>query len=125
MAREPEMPELTETTYSGKVVDVFSGDDICVMVDLRVEGLYKRQRVRLFGVDTPSAINAGPDSKAGEIRSYVRQITRDRPVTVTIKSRVGSSWVAVVVVNTRDGLLNLNDDLAAKGYEFTSKKAAP
>lgn len=119
------MPEPTERVYSAKVEEVFSGDDLVLMVDLGAENLHLRQRVRLHGVDTPNAINEGPDTDAGKVRGYVRNITRDRPVRVRLVSRIGGSWVAVVVITTRDGELNLNDDLIAQGFAFKREKAAP
>lgn len=114
-----------DKVYSARVEEVFSGDDLILMIDLGVENLHLRQRVRLHGVDTPSAVNSSPDTEAGKIRSYVRNLTRDRPAKILLLTRVGGSWVGVVTIHTRDGEVNLNDDLIAKGHQFKREKAAP
>lgn len=107
-----------QESFRAEVREVFSGDDLVVMVDLRVEGLWKRQRVRLAGVDTPNAIGAGTDTEAGKVRTYVRDLVRQREVRIDIVNRVSSSWVVVLHVETPTGLLNLNEDLIRKGFKF-------
>jgi endonuclease YncB( thermonuclease family) len=106
-------------------MDVFSGDDLVLMVDLGVEGLHKRQRVRLYGVDTPNAVNAGQDTDAGKVRALIRSMTRDRKVTLTVHSRVGTSWVGTVMVHTRDGDIQLNQFLIERGFSYQREKSAP
>lgn len=119
------MPNEFAEIYNARVMEVFSGDDLMLLVDLGVENLFKKQRVRLHGVDTPSAIYAAADTDAGRIRNYVKSLTRDKPVTVHIHSRTRNSWVGVVIVSTGAELLNLNDDLISKGFVFKPEKAAP
>ena len=119
------MRELVEKVYAANVIEVFSGDDLVLMVDLGAENLFVKQRVRLHGVDTPNAVHAAPDTEAGKLRSYVRELTRDRPASIRITSRVGGSWVGIVTIKTREGEINLNDDLIKQGYEFKREKAAP
>ncbi len=109
--------------YNAKVEEVFSGDDLVMMIDLATENLFLRQRVRLHGVDTPSAVNASPETQAGKIRTYVRNITRDRPARFRVISRIGGSWVGILIVNTREGDINLNDELIAQGFQFKREKA--
>lgn len=104
--------------YSCEVREVFSGDDLIALVDLGVENLWKRQRIRLAGVDTPTAINANGDTEAGKIRSKVRTMTRGRKATVTVISRNANSWVVTLVVETTEGVVNINEFLIAQGYEF-------
>ncbi len=94
-------------TYIVEVHDVFSGDDLVVLVDLGVEDLWKRQRVRLAGVDTPNAVNAGPDTEAGKLRSYVRNLVRGRKAKLRVISRGANSWVVVLLVETPEGEFNL------------------
>lgn len=104
--------------FDAEVVDVFSGDDLVVMVDLGVEGLFKRQRVRLQGVDTPNAIGLGATTPAGIVRAYVRSMCRGKRVKLEVMSRSLSSWVVVVNVVLDSGLHNLNQDLIAQGYVY-------
>lgn len=119
------MPEPIEKVYNAKVEEVFSGDDLVLMIDLATENLFLRQRVRLHGVATPSAVNASPDTEAGKLRSYVRNLTRDRPARLRVLSRIGGSWVGILIISTRDGDINLNDELIAQGFQFKREKATP
>lgn len=117
------MADVAEKTYKASVPDVFSGDDLVLMVDLGVENLHLRQRVRLFGVDTPNAIGEGADTEAGRVRKFVRNLTRDKTVTLQVRSKVGTSWVGVVTIHTREGDVNLNEELIKQGYAFNREKA--
>lgn len=107
-----------QAEYVCEVREVFSGDDLIALVDLGVENLWKRQRVRLFGVDTPPAINATGDTEAGQIRSYVRAITRGRKAKMEVVNRNTNSWVVVLTVDTPEGAVNINEQLIARGYQF-------
>lgn len=112
-----------KNVYACEVREVFSGDDLIALVDLEVEGLWKRQRIRLSGVDTPPAINATGNTEAGQIRSHVRLLTRSRKGTITVVTRNANSWVVVLVVETAEGPVNVNDLLIARGYQFKAKVA--
>ncbi len=106
-------------TYACEVREVFSGDDLVVLVDLGVENLWKRQRVRLHGVDTPPAVGELADTEAGKIRTYVRNLTRCRRANLTVVSKNTSSWVVVLIVEAFDGSkVNVNDYLINAGYVF-------
>lgn len=108
----------TVTEYTCEVREVFSGDDLIALVDLGVENLWKRQRIRLSGVDTPPAINATGDTEAGQIRSHVRALTRGRKGRLTVVTRNTNSWVVVLVVDTPEGPVDVNELLIARGYQF-------
>lgn len=109
--------------YEAEVKEVFSGDDLILMIDLGVDNLHKRARVRLHGVDTPSAIRAGADTEAGKVRAYVRNLIRDKRVTLTVVSRAENSWVGIIEYEVSGTLFNLNDDLMAQGFKFKREKA--
>ncbi len=114
------------TKYSAEVRDVFSGDDLMVMVDLGIDDLHKKKRVRLYGVDTPNAVGLGPDTEAGKIRSWVLELVKKRKVTLTVISRTHTSWICVVEVHTNSAtVVNLNDALTAKGFKFNRDKGMP
>ena len=110
-----------QTVYVCEVREVFSGDDLIALVDLGVENLWKRQRIRLSGVDTPPAINATGDTEAGKIRSYVRALTRGRKGELIIVNRNSNSWVVTLMVETPEGIVNVNDVLISRGYQFKTK----
>lgn len=107
--------------YPCEVREVFSGDDLVVFVDLGVEGLWKRQRIRLAGVDTPNAVGAPEDTEAGKVRKEVRLLARGRRGVLTVVSRNMNSWVCTLVVEAsqvKEGAVCVNDWLIAKGYVF-------
>lgn len=104
--------------YEGEVTDVYSGDDLIVMVDLQVEDLFKRRRIRLHGVDAPNAIGASSQTEAGKVRAYVRSICERKRVRLTVISKNLRSWVAVVEVLGDGEPHNINQDLIAQGYKF-------
>jgi len=108
--------------FNAEVRDVFSGDDLVLMIDLGVDELHKRKRFRLHGVDTPNAVGMGPDTEAGKLRTYVYQLTKRQKLMVTVVSRDRNSWVGVIEVHTDTGVVNLNEDLISKGYAFKGQK---
>jgi endonuclease YncB( thermonuclease family) len=105
--------------FTAEVKEVFSGDDLIVMVDLGVEGLWKKQRVRLDGVDAPNAVKSASETPAGQIRSYVRTLCKNRKLEIEVLSRGANSWVVHLWVDTGGATLHsLNDDLIAQGYAY-------
>jgi hypothetical protein len=110
-----------QVEYPCEVKEVFSGDDLIAMVDLGVENLWLKQRVRLSGVDTPNAIKESAHSEAGQLRAYVRALTRGRKGRITVVNRSANSWVAILKVDTPEGEVNVNEYLMEKGYKFKGK----
>lgn len=104
--------------FTAEVKEVFSGDDLIVMVDLAVESLWKKQRVRLHGVDTPNAVRSTSETIAGQVRAYVKALCIGKKLQIEVVSRGVSSWVVIAWVVTDSGLHNLNDDLIAQGYAY-------
>lgn len=115
---------MSDETFLCEVREVFSGDDLIVFVDLGVENLLKRQRIRLHGVDTPNAIKSGYQSEAGKVRTDVRTLTLRKKARLTIKSRNTSSWVVVLEVETPEGWVNVNNILIQQGYEYKPQSKA-
>lgn len=110
--------ESDKKQYTCEVRDVFSGDDLVVLVDLGVEDLWKKQRVRLHGVDTPNAVHADEDTEAGRVRKHIRQLARNKRGILTVISQNRGSWVCVVVIESAEGAINLNELLKSQGYVF-------
>lgn len=111
--------ETAKRFYPATVHSVFSGDDLVVMVDLGAEDLYKRQRVRLRGVDTPTAINMGKDTEGGRIREQVHSALRGRDLVIEVINRGATSWIVEITYKDRDGeTVNLNEYLVSLGYAY-------
>jgi hypothetical protein len=109
--------------FNCEVREVFSGDDLIIYIDLGVENLLKRQRVRLAGVDTPPAINASGDTEAGQIRGYVRALTKGKKSRIVVLARNANSWVCQLFVHAPEGEVCINELLIARGYKFEKKGA--
>lgn len=106
--------------YDAELKQVLSGDDLFVMVDLGVDDLHKRVRVRLSGVDTPNAIGAAPGSPAHRVSDQVRRmIGRNKLRLHPLSIRGNNSWVCNVEIVTPNGeYINLNKQLIDAGYVF-------
>jgi endonuclease YncB( thermonuclease family) len=90
------------------------------MVDLGVEDLFKRVRVRLAGVDTPPYQGRAAEGAAGEVRRWVRDMTRGKDILLLVHSRLSNSWVCTVIVDhSGDNPIDLNAELVAKGYVYS------
>lgn len=106
-------------TYEVTVEDVYSGDDLILMVNLGVSGLYKKVRARLAGVDTPSAFQADPSTDAGKIRDLVRSAVGRGPCSIELQSEGKGGWMVTLFVNTNGKPVNINQMLVARGYVYT------
>lgn len=112
-----------EKTFPVDVVEVHSGDDLVLMVDLGVDGLYKRVRARLRGVDTPSAFRAAKDTEAGVLRDTLKSLVTGRKCWVNVASFGKGGWI--VTLFTEDGageVENINDTLIQNGYVYTGRQ---
>jgi hypothetical protein len=104
------------------VEEVHSGDDLVVLVDLGVDGLFKRVRVRLFGVDTPNAYREKSDTEAGGVRDEVRRLTSSGACTVHVVSQARGGWVVILMVDSETGPpININEALIGRGYIYRGK----
>lgn len=109
----------TRKEFSAQLVVALSGDDLVVLLDLGVEDLYKRQRVRLKGVDTPSAINKDIDTDAGRLRAEVQGLLKGRELIITVVNRGAVSWVVDLHYLDPGGCKkHLNKALIDMGYEY-------
>lgn len=108
--------------FDALVLEVYSGDDVIVMVDLGVESLHKKVRFRLQGVDTPNGIGAPKSSEAGKLRSYVQQLCRNQKVRITVTKRDRNHWLGILEIERGGTRLNVNEDLIRQGYKFTQER---
>lgn len=106
-------------TYEVTVADVFSGDDLILMVDLGISGLYKKVRARLSGVDTPSAFQAPPTTEAGKVRDLVKSTVGRGQCSIELHSEGKGGWMVTLFVNTNGKVVNVNQMLADRGYVYT------
>lgn len=104
--------------FKAKVEEVNSGDDLILMIDLGVEGLHKRQRVRLKDVDTPSQVRRGRMGEAEEVRRLVTDLCLGKTVELHLAHKTAHAWVVTLHFPSASGLENLNQLLIGKGYAY-------
>lgn len=109
-------------TYHAEVLEVHSGDDLVLLVSLGIDNLYKKVRVRLQGVDTPDAYKAGPDTKAGILRSRLVKMLKGKSCIIQTHSQSSSKggWVVSLHVDPSMRTETLNEILRQEGYVFRS-----
>ena len=110
--------------FSCTVMEVISGDDLILMVDLGIDDLYKRIRARLMGVDTPDAYRKSGDGAAGKVREEVRKLTKGRPCRIMVHEKLRGGWIVRLYINVgRDKPeLDLNEYLISQGHIFVAKE---
>lgn len=113
-----------QRTYDVDVEEVHSGDDLVLLVNLGVDGLFKRVRARLRGVDTPSAFRAGKESEAGAIRDIVKMLVAKGKCSIELHSQGKGGWMVTLFVSNKDNPVpvSINALLIEKGYVYQGKQ---
>ena len=117
------LPLTTRRRYACDVIEVHSGDDLIVLVDLAIDDLYKRTRIRLAGCDTPDAYQKAVDTTAGRVREKIRRLTAGRPCQIDVHSQGRGGWKVTLWAATEDSpdLLNINKILVDDGFIFKGR----
>lgn len=106
--------------YEAKVEEVHSGDDFIVMVNLGVDGLYKKTRVRLYGVDAPNAYKARADTEAGKVRDAAKQLVSGRCLIEVVAEGKGGWIVNMTVFDESNLPICLNTLMRERGYVYAN-----
>jgi hypothetical protein len=115
------VPKDGEHEFVAEVLDVRSGDDLTLMVNLRVSGLFKKVRARLKDVDAPDAFKQPPDTEAGQVRDLVRSLIHRKPIRIVVHSEGHSDksgWIITAYQDTGLNRKTVNQILIEKGYGF-------
>lgn len=108
--------------FAVAVEEVHSGDDMVVMVDLGIDKLFKRQRIRLAGVDTPNAYKAKGESEAGVIREEVRQLIDGCKCSIEVLQEGKGGWlVNLYIRNKEQNEMSVNEFLKGRGFIYRGK----
>lgn len=109
-------------TYCAKVEEVHSADDYILLVNLGVDGLFKRVRARLFGVDTPNAYRTAIGSEANLLRDECKRLLSGRCVVELVSEGKGG-WIVKMFTHEQDtAQICLNEVLRERGYVYTPTK---
>lgn len=114
----------TGKIYEATVEEVHSGDDFIVMVNLGIDGLYKRTRVRLYGVDAPNAYKAKADSDAGRVRDEVKQLVGGKCLVEVVSEGKGGWIISMTVFGQDNQPMCLNTLLRERGYVYPTTKTS-
>jgi micrococcal nuclease len=102
--------------YPALVVSVYDGDTITVNIDLGFGVELKKQKIRLYGINTPEV--RGASKEQGIIsRDYVRAKILHKMITLqSIKDKKGKygRWLGMVLMGEED--VNLNKELITKDF---------
>jgi len=100
--------------YPALVISVYDGDTITVNIDLGFGVELKKQKIRLYGINTPEVRGSSRD--LGIIsRDYVREKILNKNIMLqSIKDKKGKygRWLGIVLIG--DEKLNLNKELISK-----------
>ena len=101
-----------------EVLEVHSGDDLILLVEVGIGNLYQKVRARLDGVDTPDAFKAAKDTEAGRVRDDVLNKVRGKKCQIEVLKEGKSSCIIRLFVGAEADALCLNDYLREQGYIY-------
>lgn len=100
--------------YRATVVSVYDGDTVTVDIDLGFGIVLKKQKLRLYGLNTPEV--RGTEKEEGKkVRDLVREKILDKQVIIkTYKDKKGKygRWLAEIIHEKE----NINEWLLTEGY---------
>lgn len=104
--------------YRAKVVGIYDGDSVTLDIDLGFKSWLKKQKVRLYGIDTPEI--RGEERLDGLVsRARLRELIEGREVIITsYKDKTGKygRWLATIFLDCgNDNWCNINQLLVDEG----------
>lgn len=102
--------------YRAKVTDVYDGDSITVDIDLGFGIIYRNQKIRLKGINTPEV--RGIERPEGlQARDALRELILDKEITlVTVKDKKGKfgRYIGEIFLDIED--ISINEWLVKSGH---------
>lgn len=102
-------------TYRAIITDVYDGDTCTADIDLGFGIWMRKQKLRLWGINTPEMRGAATGSTA---RDRVRELILHKEVileTQQDKAEKYGRWLATVWVTENDSIINVNELLIDEG----------
>ena len=101
--------------YSATVTDVYDGDTITCDIDLGFGVGLQKQKIRLFGINTPEV--RGPERPRGlVVRDWLRDMILGKTILLNTISREKKGkygrWLGVVMLGNK----NINKQLVKEGH---------
>lgn len=92
--------------YDAKVVSIYDGDTVRCDIDLGFGIIMRKQKIRLFGVNTPE-IRGESKQEGYKVRDYVREEILEKDIELfTIKDKTGKYGRLLGVIKYGDKCLN-------------------
>ena len=104
--------------YKVTVIKIIDGDTIDVDIDLGFNTILKKQRIRLFGIDTPESRTRDKEEKKRGLLSK-EYLTSKCPVGSTIRLRSherGKFGRILGEIFEYNKSTSINDEMVAEGY---------
>jgi hypothetical protein len=105
------------------VKNIYSGDDLILLLDLGHDGLYRLTRCRLVGVDAPSTFN-NDNKEAVKLKNFVsKALNASAESYVEVSAYLNNSWLVTLYTKDAETLayISLNQVLINNGYVFTRR----
>ena len=102
-----------------EVVKIVDGDTIDVVIDLGF-GLYKKERVRLGGIDAPETRTKDlNEKKLGlEAKEYLTNCLNDATILTVITEKEGKYGRLIGWLYVDGGVVSLNEQMIKEGYAW-------
>lgn len=113
---------MTKYYYKAHVTSVYDGDTITVDIDLGFGIVFRKQKIRLYGIDTPEV--RGPEKEEGKkVRDLVRSLILDKDIEIqTFRDSKGKygRWLGTIHFEPTDEQKTLIAQLAASKEGYTN-----
>jgi len=115
---------LAKSIYKIEAVkNIYSGDDLILLLDLGHDGLYRLTRCRLVGVDAPSTFN-NDNEEAIKLKNFVsKALNNSSDSYVEVSSYLNNSWLVTLFTKDKEtqAYTSLNQVLINNGYVFNKR----
>lgn len=101
-----------------EIVKVVDGDTIVAVLDLGF-GIFKTERMRLEGIDTPESITKDKEEKAlgMEAKQYLKDWLKGQSA-LRVKTSKDDKYGRTLGIVYGDGPVSINEEMIAKGYAW-------
>lgn len=116
-------------TYKAKLIRIVEGDTVDAVIDLGF-GVFMKQRIRLYGINTPDIRSNNLEEKEAGLDSKQRLtelLTREFIVKTIMNKRgkFGRILGIVYIEDENSNRINLNDKLVEEGHAIRYANASP
>ncbi len=106
--------------YKAIITKIYDGDTITVDIDLGFGVWLKKQKIRLYGIDTPEI--RGIEREEGlKSKAYLKTLIKvgDEIQIQTYKDKKGKygRWLGIIIIyDENNNMINVNENLIINGY---------